>query len=123
MDQDAAKRLAAEAAIELVPADGVVGVGTAVVGAQIYRGKTFPNWRGKLVFADWSADFQKPSGQLFIASPPAAWGDPWSFEKLAQLETRIVSVARDLDGELYVLTNETFGPYGKTGRVYRLTAP
>jgi glucose/arabinose dehydrogenase len=96
------------------------GVGTAVVGGRIYRGSALPNLVGKLVFADWSAAFEKPSGQLFLATPPTSWRALWPFEKLAELETRIISVAEDADGELYVLTNDQFGPFGDTGKVFKI---
>jgi len=98
----------------------VVGVGTAVVGARIYRGTAIPALQGKLVFADWSAEFQAPSGQLFVATPAQSWGDLWPFERLKLLDTRIVSLGTDAAGELYVLTNDQLGPFGATGRVYKL---
>lgn len=96
------------------------GVGTAVVGARIYRGTALPELAGKLIFADWSADFRKPSGQLFVATPASGYGDLWPFEKLADLGTRIVSLAQDGTGEIYVLTNDNFGPFGETGKIFRL---
>ena len=96
------------------------GVGTAVVGGRIYRGDAIPELQGKLVFADWSAAFERPSGQLFLATPPDRWRDLWSFEKLKELETRIISVAEDAEGELYILTNDEFGPFGKTGKIFKL---
>jgi hypothetical protein len=33
-----------------------------------------------------------------------------------------VGLSEDRAGELYVLTNETFGPYGSTGKVFRIRA-
>lgn len=96
------------------------GVGTAVVGAQIYRGTDLPELSGKLIFADWSADFRSPSGQLFAATPAPGYGELWPFEKLADLDTRIVALAADVDGELYVLTNDNLGPFGTTGKIFRL---
>ena len=99
------------------------GVGTAVVGGRIYRGSALPDLVGKLVFADWSAAFEKPSGQLFLATPPASWRALWPFKKLMELETRIISLAEDADGELYVLTNDQFGPFGDTGKVFRVVPP
>ncbi|MGI9418636.1 MAG: PQQ-dependent sugar dehydrogenase, partial [Geminicoccaceae bacterium] len=77
--------------------------------------------QGKLVFADWSAAFEKPSGQLFLATPSERWRDLWSFEKLADVETRIISVAEDAAGELYILTNDEFGPFGETGKIFKIT--
>lgn len=99
---------------------GIKGVGTAVTGARVYRGRGIPALAGKLVVVDWSADFRKPSGQLFIAEPREAASTLWPLEKLMQLETRIISLEADRDGELYLLTNDTLGPHGMTGQVLRL---
>jgi glucose/arabinose dehydrogenase len=99
---------------------GIAGVGTAVTGAHRYRGTGIPALDGKLVVADWSADFKKPSGQIFVADPAEHAGGLWKTAKAMQLDSRIVGLAEDRAGELYVLTNETFGPYGETGKVFRL---
>jgi hypothetical protein len=32
----------------------------------------------------------------------------------------VLSLGRDADGELYVLTNDELGPFGETGKVYKL---
>jgi glucose/arabinose dehydrogenase len=99
---------------------GIQGVGTAITGARMYRGKEIEQLRGKLLVSDWSASFKEPSGQLFVAEPNAQSGQLWDLKRLLQIDARIVSLAEDADGEIYVLTNETFGPYGTTGRVWRL---
>lgn len=96
--------------------------GTANVGGRIYRGTEIAALDGKLVFADWSRDFEVPSGQLFVAHPPDRHGDPWPFSKLLETDGRIISLGQDARGEVYVLTNETLGPYGETGEVHRLIA-
>ena len=96
------------------------GVGTAVVGGRFYRGSIVSDLKGKLVFADWSSRFDQPSGQLFVATPSTSHGELWKFEQLAVLDSRIVSVEVDASGELYILTNESFGPYGKSGGVYKV---
>lgn len=96
------------------------GVGTAVVGGRIYRGAALPELRGRLVFADWSAAFEQPSGQLFVATPAPAHGALWPFERLLEVASRIVSLAEDAAGELYVLTNDELGPFGSTGKVWKL---
>lgn len=99
---------------------GVAGVGTAITGARMYRGKEIEQLRGKLLVSDWSASFEKPSGQLFVAEPNLRPGQLWDLKRVLQIDARIVSLAEDSDGEIYVLTNETFGPYGNTGKVWRL---
>ena len=96
------------------------GVGTAVVGGRFYRGDYFPEFQGKIIFADWSSNFKVPSGQIFIASPPKKWGDPWSFKRIGELNSRIISVGEDNSGEIYILTNDNFGPYGKTGKIFKM---
>lgn len=96
------------------------GVGTAVVGARFYRGAAIPDLTGKLIFADWSADFRAPSGQLFVGTPAQSYGDLWSFDQLKLLDTRIVSLDADASGELYILTNDELGPFGTTGKVFKL---
>lgn len=96
------------------------GMGTAVTGGYLYRGGAIPDLVGKFIFADWSRDPATPSGQLFVATPPQAWGDLWSLQQLIELETRVLSLGEDAAGELYVLTSEEFGPFGDTGKVYKL---
>jgi len=95
----------------------VTGVGTAVVGAVMYRSGKFESLADSLLFADWSLDFQKPSGQLFVASPEES--GLWSFTKIIQFETRIVALIQN-ESDLYVLTNDNFGPYGDTGKVFQI---
>ena len=97
---------------------GIAGVGTAITGALMVRGAALPRLAGRLLVADWSATFQQPTGQLFAAQPVA--DGVWPMTRLLQLPTRIIGLAEDRAGEIYVLTNETFGPYGTTGRVLRL---
>ena len=99
---------------------GVKGVGTAITGVRMYRGSNIPSLNGKLVVADWSASFKQASGQLFVATPSAKGQAPWPMEKLLQLESRIISLAQDRSGEIYVLTHEGMGPFGNTGKVYKL---
>ncbi len=100
---------------------GIAGVGTAITGARIYRGRAIPQLAGRLIASDWSASFKQPSGQLFVARPSTS-NEPWPYEKVLQIESRIIGLAADRAGEIYVLTNETFGPYGTTGKVFRLVA-
>lgn len=99
---------------------GIEGVGTAITGARMYRGQEIEELRGKLLVSDWSASFKEPSGQLFVADPNPQRGPLWDLRRLLRIDARIVSLAEDADGEIYVLTNETFGPYGNTGKVWRL---
>ena len=99
---------------------GIVGVGTAITGARMYRGQAIPGLAGRLVFSDWSAAFKQAAGQIFVAQPSSGSGGLWPYTRVLQLDSRIIGIAEDRAGELYILTNETFGPYGTTGKVFRL---
>ena len=101
---------------------GVAGVGTAITGARMYRGRAIAALAGKLLVSDWSADFKKPSGQIFVAEPGSGDGELWPHRRALQIDSRIIGLAEDVSGEIYVLTNETLGPYGTTGKVLRLVA-
>ena len=101
---------------------GVAGVGTAITGARMYRGSAIPALAGKLVVSDWSAAFEQPSGQIFIADPSSDNAPLWPYRRALQIDSRIVGLAEDRAGEIYVLTNETLGPYDTTGKVLRLVA-
>jgi glucose/arabinose dehydrogenase len=101
---------------------GVAGVGTAITGARMYRGRAIPALAGKLVVSDWSAAFRQPSGQIFIADPSPDGEQLWPYRRVLQIDSRIIGLAEDRAGEIYVLTNETLGPYGTTGKVLRLVA-
>ncbi len=100
----------------------IKGVGTAVTGVRMYRGAAIPLLQGKLVVADWSASFKQASGQLFIATPQLQSDKQWPLEKLMQLDSRVISLAEDRSGEIYVLTHEGMGPFGNTGKVFRLVS-
>ncbi len=103
---------------------GIAGVGTAITGAVRYRGREIPELAGQLIVADWSADFKVPSGQIFVAQPSdagvASAPALWPYRRVLQIDSRIIGLAESATGELLVLTNETFGPYGTTGKVFRL---
>jgi len=99
---------------------GLQGVGTAITGARMYRGGAIPRLVGQLLIADWSADFKQATGQIFVARPSGRSGELWPATRALRLDTRVVGLAEDRAGEFYVLTNDTFGPYGTTGRVFRL---
>ena len=95
-------------------------MGTANIGGFLYRGKSIPGLYGRFVFGDFSSVIQKPSGQLFAATPPPVWGALWSIARLRQLDARLHSLAEDADGELYLLTTAQGIPVGNTGKVWKL---
>lgn len=95
-------------------------LGTANVGGSIYRGTALPELAGRLVFGDFSTRIEKPSGQIFVATPPRAWRGLWDLERLIEIDQRVHSLGQDADGELYVLTTARGIPVGSTGKVWKL---
>lgn len=96
-------------------------LGTASIGGFIYRGSALPGLYGKLVIGDFSTVIEKPSGQVFVATPPASWDALWPIERLIQVDQRLHSLGEDADGELYLLTTALGIPVGNSGKLWKLT--
>lgn len=101
--------------------------GLSVIGGHVYRGSAIPGLEGRYVFGDWSTSFGAADGLLVAATPPEGGGGAWSMAPLTiadrdsgRLGEYVLSFGEDAAGELYVLTSDTGGPSGTTGRVYRL---
>jgi glucose/arabinose dehydrogenase len=104
------------------------GLGLAVIGGHVYRGRDLPQLRGRYVFGDFSRSFTPPDGSLFAASPRQR--GLWLMQELlvgdrpdGRLGHYLLGFGQDGAGEVYVLTSDNTGPSGDTGRVYRLVAP
>ena len=100
-------------------------VGISVCGGFVYRGKKIPALVGKYVFADWSTSFMAPAGKLFVAEEGGS--GKWGFKEVqvagrsdGRVGRFITVMGRDLEGELYVLTNSLGSPTGFGGEVYKL---
>lgn len=115
--------------IEYQNANQEGGIGLVVIGGVVYRGDTMPNMDGVYIFGDWSNSFQQPNGRLFWAMPGDGDG-MWAMQNLnvsntenGTLNSFLLSFGQDANGEVYILTSDTPGPSGDTGRVYRLVPP
>lgn len=95
-------------------------LGTANIGGFVYRGSAIPELYGKLVFGDFSTIIERPSGQVFVATPPESWGALWPFERLIEIDQRLHSLGEDADGELYLLSTAQGIPVGNSGKVWKL---
>lgn len=102
------------------------GIGTAVIGGYVYRGRSMADLQGRYVFGDLSGRSGSPKGKLFIGTE----GDDgrWSMDEMAiqgrkELGEYVLAFGEDADGELYVMTSMTEGPSGSSGRVQRLIPP
>jgi glucose/arabinose dehydrogenase len=105
------------------------GLGLSVIGGFVYRGRAVPQLRGRYVFGDWSRGFGTPYGSLLAAKPRQK--GLWQIHELliappdddGRLGHFVLAFGEDAAGELYVLTTDTVGPTGETGRVYQIVAP
>ncbi len=93
------------------------GRGISTTGGYVYRGDAIPDLTGHYVFGDWSNSFSEPTGQLFIAEGE---GDDWSIVHARDLGHFVLGFGEDANGELYLLTTDTTGPTGDTGRIFKL---
>jgi hypothetical protein len=98
--------------------------GISVTGGYVYRGKAIPQLQGKYVFGDWSRNWAKADGTVFVASRPASSSGKWTLETLPlgnpTIPNYVVAFGEDSEGELYVLTNDRNGLMGTTGKVFKL---
>ncbi len=98
------------------------GIGIAIVGGYVYRGKLIEGLIGNYVFADWSRSFNNGDGSVFAATLE---NGKWIFDELmflnnSRLELFITGIGEDANGELYLLTTEEPGPTGNTGKVFKI---
>jgi len=101
--------------------------GISITGGYVYRGKALPQLAGKYVFGDWSRNFVKADGVLYVASKDA--DGKWTMDALdlaaypaGALGQFIVALGQDADGELYVLTNTSNTLKGQNGKVWKIAA-
>ncbi len=102
------------------------GTGAVVIGGYIYRGKAIRFLNGKYIFGDLTGRQGKPDGRLFVGSPPEGGGE-WVMDALViegrrKLGEYLLAFGEDGERELYVLTSDTEGPQGTSGRVYKVIA-
>lgn len=100
---------------------------TAAVGGYVYRGTGIPGLAGSYIFGDFSTGFLQTDGTIFAADE--ALDGTWTMRELAvdgmpdyRIGEAILAFGQDLDGEVYVLTSDSIGPVGATGKIYRIIA-
>ena len=106
----------------------VEGLGVVVIGGHVYRGRDLPQLRGRYVFGDFSRGFFPPDGTLLAATPRKS--GLWRIQELrvagspdGRLHHYVLGFGQDTAGEVYVLTSDSLGPSGATGKVHRLIGP
>jgi glucose/arabinose dehydrogenase len=103
------------------------GVGLVVVGGYVYRGSELPHLRGQYIFGTWSKTHDVPNGLVFKSQPQM--GHLWGFSDVefkntptGDLNSYLLGFGQDREGEVYVLTTDTEGPHGHTGKVYKMVS-
>ncbi|MCK9595969.1 PQQ-dependent sugar dehydrogenase [Candidatus Pacearchaeota archaeon] len=91
-------------------------VGISVIGGFVYRGKEIPELYGKYIFGDWSKSFINAKGILFIAEE----NNRWNIIDTSEISSFVLGFGQDNKKELYVLTSDSIGPTGNSGKVYKL---
>ncbi|WP_202915967.1 PQQ-dependent sugar dehydrogenase [Pontibacter pamirensis] len=101
-------------------------VGLVIVGGYVYRGNELPMWDGRYIFGTWSTTHEVPNGKVFIAEPILGETlhdfDEVEFANTptGDLNSYLLGFGQDSEGEVYVLTSDTQGPHGNTGKVYKI---
>ena len=96
--------------------------GLSVIGGVVYRGATCTELVGKYVFADWTTDWNTPSGKLYYLKEPVT-----NMYQINQLNPIAIDVGaefitgfgEDVNKELYIITRASYAPTG-TGKIYKL---
>jgi hypothetical protein len=106
------------------------GLGQAVIGGYVYRGRALGSLDGRYVFGTFGTTKEGAGGTLLAASDPGPDGGLWPFETIriagapgGKLAHYVRGFGQDSEGEIYVLTSDSMGPSGRTGRVFKLVAP
>ena len=94
--------------------------GLSIIGGFVYRGTQSPELSSRYIFGDFSAEWKKPSGQIYAAKAGKTPGALWSIRRLLLLNERVHSLGEDAAGELYVLTTQFGLPMGKSGKAYKI---
>jgi glucose/arabinose dehydrogenase len=92
--------------------------GISICGGYVYRGKSFPSLNGVYFFGDWS-------GKLFYMKQGV--DRKWTRgevtvegKKTNDIGLKINSMGMDESGEIYLVTQNSFGPKSKSGAIFRI---
>lgn len=103
--------------IEYQNANRENGIGLSVIGGFVYRGNQIQGLNGKYIFGDWSNSFVTGKGTIFTAEEKDG---NWQLINSQIINSFILGFGEDSNNELYVLTSDTVGPTGNSGKVYKI---
>ena len=92
--------------------------GISVCGGYMYRGKAYPSFAGNYFFGDWSGKLfylKENAEKKWVRGEVIADG-----KKSNDIGLKINSMGVDENGEIYLVTQNSFGPKSKSGAVYRI---
>lgn len=92
-------------------------IGLSVIGGFVYGGEDIPKILGSYIFGDWSSSFNSPKGKIMIAEERS---NKWVVIYSKEIESFVLGFGEDEDGEIYLLTSDSVGPTGNTGKVYKI---
>jgi glucose/arabinose dehydrogenase len=90
-------------------------LGLSITGGHVYRGSGIPALQGKYVFGDYGATAGSASGRLMGLEETSPGSGVFTLNEAIPilggnpLSTRVISLGRDADGELYVGTKSSGG--------------
>jgi hypothetical protein len=95
--------------------------GLSITGGYVYRGK-IEALKGKYIFGDWSKQFAKKDGRLYVGSQS---GGKWTLDdvkvsNMPNFNAYVLAFGQDGDGEVYVMATDITGPAGGQDRIYRV---
>ena len=102
-------------------------LGVVVIGGYVYRGAALADLAGQYIFGDYNRmGGTSPNGSLLWATPSENAG-MWKWGEIKvvgglndRLDGYLLAIGQGPDGELYVMTSQSFAPSGKTGKVWKL---
>jgi len=94
--------------------------GISVIGGYVYRGAAIPSLEGYYVFADYARTFAT-DGRLFFLDPEdISTVQEFNIADQDNIGLFTTSIGQDSAGNLYVMGNTNFVPFGGTGVVWRI---
>jgi glucose/arabinose dehydrogenase len=100
------------------------GKATTVIGGNVYRGHSIPQFEGKYIFGTFSQSIATPDGELFIANRTGE--NNWPFQEISLRSSPndvgyyLKGFGQDQDGEIYLTVSKRLGPAGLEGKVFKL---
>ncbi|MCH7226026.1 PQQ-dependent sugar dehydrogenase [Haloferula sp. A504] len=99
-------------------------MGISITGGHVYRGSAIKGLQGRYLYADWAMSWAGPKYGLFVAETSDE--GEWASKLLpgggapGEKDAWITGFAKDRDGEIYVLSNDSNTPRGKDGRIWKI---